>query len=130
MIISGTIGEESVSALIAGHMISSSREICALGPALERELREAEVRHERRRAEASLRENERLLSEAQRLGHIGSWSLDIRRDALQFSDEMYHLLDIFPNEFQHNSLGFLDLIYSADRLFASKWIERSSPGGR
>ena len=130
IIISGTIGEESaVSALIAGaHDFIIKGKFARLGPALERELREAEVRHERRRAEASLRENERLLSEAQRLGHIGSWSLDIRRDVLQFSDEMYHLLDVFPNEFQHNSAGFLDLIYSADRPLASKWMEEIKTG--
>ena len=130
IIISGTIGEESaVSALIAGaHDFIIKGKFARLGPALERELREAEVRNERRRAEASLRENERLLSEAQRLGHIGSWSLDIRRDVLQFSDEMYHLLDIFPNEFQHNSQGFLELVYSADRSLTSKWMEEIKSG--
>ena len=32
---------------------------------------------ERKRAEEALREKERLLSEAQRIGHIGSWSYDI-----------------------------------------------------
>jgi len=132
IIISGTIGEESaVSALIAGaHDFIIKGKFARLGPALERELREAEVRSERRQAEASLRENDRLLSEAQRLGHIGSWSLDIRSDILQFSDEMYHLLDISPNEFQHDSTGFLDLIYSGDRTSASKWMEDIKSGRR
>src|SRR6185503_16305678 len=130
IIISGTIGEESaVSALIAGARdFIIKGKFARLGPALERELREAETRKERRRAEAALRENERLLSEAQRLGHIGSWSLDLRRDVLQFSDEMYHLLDVVPNEFQHNSQGFLDLIYSADLALASKWLEEIKSG--
>src|SRR6266498_1851129 len=125
IIISGTIGEESaVNALKAGaHDFIIKGKYARLGPALERELREAQVRHERRRAEETLREKERLLSEAQSIGHIGSWSLDIVSDSLQFSDEMYHLLDISPHEFQHNSQGFLNLIYSADRPSATKWMD-------
>ena len=105
IIISGTIGEESaVSALKAGaHDFIIKGKYARLGPALERELREAEGRNERRRAEEALQEKERLLSEAQRIGHIGSWSFDIDRDLLQFSEEMYPLLGITPDEFQHTS---------------------------
>src|SRR6266498_1893501 len=130
IIISGTIGEESaVNALKAGaHDFIIKGKYARLGPALERELREAQVRHERRRAEETLREKERLLSEAQSIGHIGSWSLDILRDSLQFSDEMYHLLDISPSEFQHNSRGFLNIIYSADRPAAAKWMDEIKAG--
>ena len=48
---------------------------------------------ERKQAEEALREKERLLSEAQRIGHMGSWSYDIAADTLQYSEEMYRLLD-------------------------------------
>jgi PAS domain S-box-containing protein len=51
---------------------------------------------ERKRAEEALRENERLLSEAQRIGHVGSWSYDLLTNSLQYSDEMYRLLDLSP----------------------------------
>ncbi len=130
IIISGTIGEESaVNALKAGaHDFIIKGKYARLGPALERELREAKMRQERSRAEETLREKERLLSEAQSIGHIGSWSLDILRDSLQFSDEMYRLLDISPSEFQHNSRGFLNIIYSADRPAAAKWMEEIKAG--
>jgi PAS domain S-box-containing protein len=83
---------------------------------------------ERKQAEEALQEKERLLSEAQRIGHIGSWSYDIVNDSLQFSDEMYHLLDVSPQEFQHNSEAFLDLIYSSDRPMVAKWIEEIRSG--
>src|SRR6266545_3380266 len=114
IIISGTIGEESaVSALKAGaHDFIIKGKYARLGPALEREIREAKIRGERRQAEEKLRENERLLSEAQRMGQIGSWSLDIASDTLQFSEEMYRLFDVSPNELKHNTLGFLNVIYS------------------
>jgi len=125
LIISGTIGEETaVAALKAGaNDFLVKGKFARLGPAIERELREAETRREHRRAEEALRENERLLSEAQRIGHIGSWRYDIVTDTLQFSDEMYRLLDVSPQEFQHNRTGFLSLIYSADRLEVTKWMD-------
>ena len=78
---------------------------------------------ERKQAEETLREKERLLSEAQRIAHMGSWSYDIAADTLLYSDEMYRLLDISQQEFQHNSEGFLGLIHSPDRPMVAKWME-------
>jgi PAS domain S-box-containing protein len=78
---------------------------------------------DRKQAEEALRENERLLSEAQRIGHVGSWSYNIVTDSLQYSDEMYRLLDVSPREFSHNSDGFLKLIYPLDHPMATQWIE-------
>jgi response regulator RpfG family c-di-GMP phosphodiesterase len=130
IIISGTIGEDSaVTALKSGaHDFIIKGKYARLGPALEREMREALVRRERRRTEEALREKERLLSEAQRIGQIGSWSLDIPSDTMQFTDEMYHLLDISPGEFQHNTSGFLNVIYPEDRSRAAKWMEEVKTG--
>ena len=56
---------------------------------------------ERKQAEEALRENERLLSESQRIGHIGSWSYNLLTNSLQYSDEMYRLFDVSPREFPH-----------------------------
>src|SRR5688572_21704667 len=60
VIISGTIGEETaVAALKAGaHDFLVKTRLARLGPALERELRKAGVRRERRRAEHALRTSE------------------------------------------------------------------------
>jgi len=77
----------------------------------------------RKQTEEALRERERLLSEAQSIGHIGSWSYDILADTLMYSDEMYRLFDVSSDEFQHNQEGFLSLIYSPDRPMVSKWIK-------
>jgi PAS domain S-box-containing protein/putative nucleotidyltransferase with HDIG domain len=83
---------------------------------------------ERKQAEEALRENERLLSEAQRIGHVGSWSYNIVTDSLQYSDEMYRLLDVSPREFPHNIDGFLNLIYPLDRSMAAQWMEAIKSG--
>ncbi len=124
IIVSGTIGEESaISALKAGaHDFIIKGKYARLGPAIERELGEALVRRQRRQAEMELREKEQLLSEAQRIGHIGSWSYDIPTGSLQFSDEMYRLLDILPQNFDHSIDAFLGLIYPEDQPPAEAWV--------
>ncbi len=130
IIISGTIGEETaVAALKAGandFLVKGS--LARLIPAIQRELRDAKIRHEHRQAAEALQEKERLLSEAQHIGHVGSWSYDIDADALQYSDEVYRLLDISPEEFKHNLEGFLNLVYSADRPMVAGWIDEIKEG--
>jgi len=77
---------------------------------------------DRKLAEEALRENERLLSEAQHIGQIGSLSYDIALDRFRFSDEMYRLLDVLPEKFQHNRKDFLTLVYPSDRPDAATWF--------
>ena len=83
---------------------------------------------ERKQAEQAMKEKERLLSEAQRIGRLGSWSYHIPSDSMKFSDEMYRLLDIFPDEFHHNSADFLALVYPSDRDLAAKWMADMKEG--
>lgn len=83
---------------------------------------------ERKQAEKALEEKEQLLSEAQRIGHVGSWSYEIPADKMTFSDEMYRLLDIPPEDFAHNSNDFLTLIYPPDRPLAAAWLEDAKAG--
>lgn len=125
IIISGTVGEETaVAALKAGaHDFLVKGKFARLGPAIERELREAESRRQRKRTEEELKEMERLLSEAQRIGHIGSWRYDIARDHLLYSDEMYRLLEVSRKEYAHNFDAFLALIYPSDRPLVAQWME-------
>jgi PAS domain S-box-containing protein len=130
IIISGTIGEESaISALKAGaHDFIIKGKYARLGPAIERELGEAKIRRDRKEAEIALREKERLLSEAQRIGHIGSWSLDLSSGTLQFSEEMYRLLGVSVKEFDHRVDSLLHLIFSEDRPAAEGWVDQISSG--
>ena len=130
IIISGTIGEESaISALKAGaHDFIIKGKYARLGPAIERELGEAQIRRDRKQAEIALREKERLLSEAQRIGHIGSWSLDIPSGTLQFSDEMYRLLGVSALKFDHQINSLVRLVFSEDRGAAEAWVEQLRSG--
>ncbi len=51
---------------------------------------------ERRRMEIALRESERRLNAAQRIGAIGSWEWDLVNDTITGSQELYRLLGIDP----------------------------------
>lgn len=83
---------------------------------------------ERRQAEEALRENERLLSESQRIGHVGSWSYNLSTNSLQYSDEMYRLLDVSPRGFPHSSEAFLNLIHPLDHPAAVQWMQAIRTG--
>ncbi len=130
IIVSGTIGEETaVAALKAGaHDFLVKGNLARLVPAVQRELKDVKIRREHRQAAAALKEKERLLSEAQHIGHVGSWSYDIVSDTLQYSDEVYQLLDISPEESKHNLEEFLNLIYSTDRPTVTRWIGEIKDG--
>jgi len=78
---------------------------------------------DRKQAEEALKEKERLLSDAQRIGQIGSFIYDIQNMRVKFSDEMYYLLDISPENFHHDRKDFLALIYPSDRPLAAKWMD-------
>ncbi len=49
---------------------------------------------DRKEAEFQLREKERFLSMAQGVAKIGSWIWDRETDSLQYSDELYHIMEL------------------------------------
>ncbi len=82
--VSGTLGEEvAIEALKIGatDYVLKTR-LSRLVPAIQRALREAAQKAERKRAEEALRQSETYLAEAQRLSHTGSfgWKPFHRRD--------------------------------------------------
>lgn len=69
---------------------------------------------EQKQAEAALRESEASLSKAQAVAHVGSWYLDVRKDTLSWSDEVFRIFETPPG----TPLGydsFLAAIHPADR---------------
>jgi len=48
----------------------------------------------------SLMEKERRLSEAQRIAHLGNWDRDLVTNKLYWSDEMYRIFGLRPQEFE------------------------------
>ena len=62
--------------------------------------------------EYALQEN---LAIAQRVAHIGSWSLDILTHELHWSDEVYHIFELDKNTVKPSYDLFLEIIHPDDR---------------
>lgn len=70
---------------------------------------------ERKLAEKQLRRSEQGLSEAQRIAHLGNWELDLSSNALRWSDEIYRIFEIDPQQFGASYDAFLNAIHPDDR---------------
>ncbi len=93
IIVSGAIGEETaVAAMKAGaHDYIMKGHLQRLIPAIERELQEAIVREERRKAQEELKANKTQLSNALEIAHLGHWEYDIPSDIFLFNEQFYKL---------------------------------------
>jgi hypothetical protein len=68
----------------------------------------------RKLAGLKVQRNQALLNEAQRLGKLGSWELDLLSGELLWSDEMYRIFELDPARFLHSYEGFLNVIHPDD----------------
>ncbi len=75
---------------------------------------------EGKQAEEALRKSEGSLAEAQRIAHIGSWELDIVSNTLTWSDEVYRMFGLEPQQFEATYEAFLDNIHPDDREMVNK----------
>jgi PAS domain S-box-containing protein len=81
----------------------------------------------RQQAVEALREKEHLLSESQRIGHIGSWLFELQ-DRILWSEEMYRLYGVSPETFTPTVESFLSLIHPDDRSAMRTWIAACAAG--
>lgn len=58
--------------------------------------------------------SKQLLDEAQHLSAIGSWSLDMVENKLEWSNEIFRLFEINQSEFEPSYEGFLSVIHPED----------------
>jgi PAS domain S-box-containing protein len=62
-----------------------------------------------------LQDTQRKLIEAQRIGRVGNWELDLRTGALWWSDEVYELFGITRGGFTPSLNEFAQLVHPEDR---------------
>jgi signal transduction histidine kinase len=55
------------------------------------------------------------LNEAQKIAHVGSWSMDMLSGKMLLSDEVFRLLEISPNQFDGAYESFIKFIHPEDR---------------
>ncbi len=70
---------------------------------------------ERRLAQLELQHKQDMLNEAQRLGQLGSWELDLVSGGLRWSDEIYRIFELDPAQFTPTYENFLNVIHLEDR---------------
>lgn len=77
---------------------------------------------ERKRMTQALEEKEYLLSESQRMGHIGTWSFELASGDVRWTRETYRLYGISPDAFVPSAETLLDLLHPDDRGRMREWI--------
>jgi len=70
---------------------------------------------DRKRAEKALKRSMSLLTESQRIAHVGSWELDLQTNELTWSDEVYRIFGLEPHASPATYETFLNLVHPEDR---------------
>jgi len=82
------------------------------------ELEQAEFEH--RQVEEKLRANELNLAKAQQIAHIGNWNWNLLSDSVSWSDELYCIMGLSPQEFGASYEAYLEYIHPDDLVFFKK----------
>jgi signal transduction histidine kinase/CheY-like chemotaxis protein len=125
--VSGSLGEEvAIEAVKIGatDYVVKSR-LSRLVPSVQRALREARERAERKKAEAAFRRSEMYLAEAQRLSHTGSFGWNPASGEIYWSDETYRIFECDPTITPTVQL-VLDRTHPDDRAGLRQVIDRAA----
>jgi PAS domain S-box-containing protein len=125
--VSGTLGEEvAIEALKLGatdYVLKTS--LSRLVPSVQRALREATQKAERRRAEEALRQSETYLAEAQRLSHTGSFGWKPSTGEIIWSEETFRIF-----QYDRTTTPTLELIlrrvHPEDAALVQQTVERAT----
>jgi len=122
--VSGKMGEDfAIEALKCGatdYVLKGS--LSKIVHAVNRALEEVEEHSKRKMAEEALRNSHRQLLEAQKIGHIGSWELDIESNKMSCSAEFYNIINIDPSKFDNGYGAMMEVIHPEDRVMVKKSI--------
>ncbi len=80
---------------------------------------------ERENAESALLISQGKLKEAQRIAKIGNWELNLSNNALTWSDEVYCIFDIAPQQFPATYEDFLDIVHPEDSDYVNQTYAQS-----
>ncbi|MDD5110542.1 MAG: PAS domain S-box protein [Patescibacteria group bacterium] len=85
---------------------------------------------DRKYAQESLQQSEERLNRSQAIAHLGSWELDVTGNRLMWSDEVYRIFGLKPQEFDATYEAFLRAIHPDDRAAVDTAYSESIREGR
>jgi two-component system cell cycle sensor histidine kinase/response regulator CckA len=85
---------------------------------------------ERKQAEEALRRSEASLAEAQRITHLGNFEWDFPQEELFWSDEIYRIFGLAPQELCLTYQTFLSFIHPDDLLRVKHRVEEGLKSGK
>jgi PAS domain S-box-containing protein len=85
---------------------------------------------ERKGAEEALRASETSLAHAQRIARLGNWDLDLVRNDLQWSDEVYRIFGLTPSECGPLREAFFKAVHPDDSGFVRRSVDEALTHGR
>ena len=81
--------------------------------------------NDRKQAEKALRKSEASLANAQRIAHLGNWDWDIKRNELHWSDEIFRIFGLNPQEFGATYDAFMNSVHPDDRELVNKSVDEA-----
>jgi two-component system cell cycle sensor histidine kinase/response regulator CckA len=117
-----TIERETIKTLVMTHGILWLLGVLSIGFVSYRGRQDI---RERERTAAALRKSEARLSEAQGIAHFGNWEWNIDTNQIWWSDEIYRIFGLAPNEFGATYEAFIKSVHPDDRGFVKKSVEQA-----
>lgn len=74
----------------------------------------------RKQIEEQLQHTEARFNTAEQVARIGSWELDLVANSLYWSDEVYRIFELAPQQLNASYEGFLEQVHPADRTAVDK----------
>lgn len=79
----------------------------------------------RKKIEETITNKTALLEEAQQLAHIGSWEWDIRANKIEWSDELFRIFGLRPQEFEASYENYLTYIHPEDKEHVNSTVQEA-----
>lgn len=79
----------------------------------------------RKKAEIALQKSEKSLQLAQKIANLGNWEWDIKTNELFWSDEVYRIFGLQPQEFKTTYEDFLNYVHVDDREFVKQAVNNT-----
>jgi diguanylate cyclase (GGDEF)-like protein/PAS domain S-box-containing protein len=70
---------------------------------------------QRKAVEEALRQSQQRLKEAQRMAHVGNWEMDLLSGRLSWSEEVFRIFELSPDQEDASYKAFMAIVHPEDR---------------